>query len=101
MDAKGEVRKNKVVEGVGKWAEARALSSPHSEEPERKAKEDWSEEQGQGLGERMKWERPPRGMHTEDLIQGQNKAAPVFPGPLSVSLSRLFGECPFPPGERP
>lgn len=27
VEAEGEVRKNKIVEGVGKWAEERALSS--------------------------------------------------------------------------
>lgn len=41
VEARGEVRRReKVVEGVGRWAEDRP-EYQHSEEPGRKAKKEW------------------------------------------------------------
>lgn len=101
MEAKGEVRKNKVVEGVGKWAEDRALSSQHSEEPGRKAKEDQSEKQDQGLGERMKRERPPCGMlHRESHSRSKQSSPSVPRAPLCASFPALLENAPRKGSER-
>lgn len=89
-EARGEVRrKEKVVEGVGRWAEHRPEEYRHSEEPGRKAKKEWSEMEEGALEERIEqWKRTATWDAAQRIsFKVKSKAAPMFSVFLSVRAS--------------
>ena len=94
-EAMGEVRtRERAIVGVGKRAEGRGLRNANIQRGTgRKARRNGQRGRRGALGEwREKWERLAKWDAAWRLsFKVKSKAAPTFPGPLSVKvLSRLF-----------